>query len=149
MGCQKWLCLCAPIFFTYFWQSRRCVWVNTFIQNSIVGWFFFKTNKRACLFGTLQYTAVCLFSKSIIYPANLIQASHLRVCLKVIPSSPFFLLPKLVQYKVWKASKKTLLPPLPSLLVQPTWSQNLYEVLDDFLSLKSWFNDRMAHWLRF
>ena len=25
MGCQKWLCLCAPIFLTYFWWSRWCV----------------------------------------------------------------------------------------------------------------------------
>ena len=25
MGCQKWLCLCAPIFLTYFWRSRYSV----------------------------------------------------------------------------------------------------------------------------
>ena len=24
MGCQKWLCLCAPIFLTYLWWSRWC-----------------------------------------------------------------------------------------------------------------------------
>ena len=24
MGCQKWLCLCAHIFLTYFWRSRWC-----------------------------------------------------------------------------------------------------------------------------
>ena len=24
MGCQKWLCLCAHIFLTYFWQSKEC-----------------------------------------------------------------------------------------------------------------------------
>ena len=24
MGCQKWLCLCAHIFLTYFWWSRCC-----------------------------------------------------------------------------------------------------------------------------
>ena len=24
MGCQKWLCLRAPIFLTYFWRSRWC-----------------------------------------------------------------------------------------------------------------------------
>ena len=41
MGCQKWLCLCAPVFLTYFWQSRLCGYVLMLrFKISISDWAF-------------------------------------------------------------------------------------------------------------
>ena len=37
MGCQKWLCLCAPIFLTYFWQSCVVWWGKSANSNDYLG----------------------------------------------------------------------------------------------------------------
>ena len=77
MVSQKWLCLCAPIFLTYFWRSRFAICLLTYWQSQSSSHHLFKEGVIVAMqiprsFHGFDFLFICPHFLSIIFCLDLV-----------------------------------------------------------------------------